>query len=158
MKRREREKEIYQIHRQWFECRNLRIELTMLRPQTEAGGSITLTEKGGRGSVLSKREHPSTLQLPYRVQPHRVKIGARKNLGSCVLWGVFSSSSEIIPPEHFVEILLYLQLPPNMLHTIIGVDNTTLDTIVISRRLETNSKNFLNFMAFNLRYIICLIF
>lgn len=79
----------------------------MLHPQTEeAGGSITLTG----GGVLGKREHPSTLQLPYRLQPHRVKIGARKNLGSCVLRGVFRSSNEIIPPlsEHSVEILLYL--------------------------------------------------
>lgn len=37
-----------------------------------------------------------------------------------------------------------------MLHTIIGVDNITLDTIVISGRLKINSKNFLNFMSFNL--------
>lgn len=37
-----------------------------------------------------------------------------------------------------------------MLHTIIGVDNITLDTIVISGRLKKNSKNFLNFMPFNL--------
>lgn len=66
----------------------------MLRPQTEAEGSITVTEKEERkGGCLSKREHPSTLQLPYRVQPHRMKIGARKNLGSCVFSEVPAKSS-----------------------------------------------------------------
>lgn len=37
-----------------------------------------------------------------------------------------------------------------MLRTIIGVDNITLDTIVISGRSVANSKNFSSFMPFNL--------